>query len=797
MNESSNQPTSAPDQARLAEGSEERKFIESTSFSVNARVAMQLGRESISSAVTAILELVKNAYDADAELVRIRFHGLATENQMMVVEDNGRGMTMDDLRNNWMVLGTANKSKIKKSGKDRVMIGEKGLGRLGLDRLCERTQVQSITEKAAEALELDINWKKYEGANLRLEEIKHDLYGRPSLRQDPITRQWREFPSGTRLILTGLKDEWSEELIAELRAELSLLVSPFAKPNDFRIELDSGMGWKSVDGFVTTPEFLLDSAQWKVVATISDEGVVEVEMSSRHHNKKYHEGPTPWSDSLKGVGSVPHCGPLRFEFYFFPRKSTEFGNQIVSKSTIQNFLDQNQGVRIYRDNFRVKPYGKPNGEGDWLRLAFRRITSPEGVAQDEEPGAWRVGYNQVIGAVFISREKNAELQDQTNREGLADNKAFAHMRAFADKVVRFFEINNQDFVMSQQRRKSAREEAGQKAEESVQATEQAMKTFADLAQQITTLMRQSASGEKTEVAQTVEETTAKKLTEIQTTLDAARNQLVESAKMFRKEEERESQEKNTLANLASLGILAASFGHETLGWANTIVINAGWLERNVPNYFFFAKSDDEQKVRQKLADTREQAHKIETFAEFSIDNIKPYKRKKTFFCLKKVIINVFKVFDDSLRVQRNIKLDVVDNLPPHACRIRGYPIDWESIFANLITNAVWAMKNTPAEMRRIRVALRQIDSNYVLTFDDNGIGLEAGSEERIFLPTYSTKRNEKGETIGTGMGLAIVKTFVEQNTGGSIQARTKGELDGAGFVITVPAAQGENTEASI
>jgi len=139
----------------------------------------------------------------------------------------------------------------------------------------------------------------------------------------------------------------------------------------------------------------------------------------------------------------------------------------------------------------------------------------------------------------------------------------------------------------------------------------------------------------------------------------------------------------------------------------------------------------------------------------------------------------------------------VDNLPPHACRIRGYPIDWESIFANLITNAVWAMKNTPAEMRRIRVALRQIDSNYVLTFDDNGIGLEAGSEERIFLPTYSTKRNEKGETIGTGMGLAIVKTFVEQNTGGSIQARTKGELDGAGFVITVPAAQGENTEASI
>ena len=183
---------------------------------------------------------------------------------MMVIEDDGKGMTMDDLRNNWMVIGTSNKSKAKKSErKERTMIGEKGLGRLGLDRLCERTQVQSVTENAAEALELDIEWKKYEEANARLEEIKHDVFCKPSLRHDPITKKWREFPHGTRLILTGLKEDWSEEMIAELRAELSLLVSPFAKPNDFRIELDSGMSWKSVDGIVTTPEFLLDSAHGK------------------------------------------------------------------------------------------------------------------------------------------------------------------------------------------------------------------------------------------------------------------------------------------------------------------------------------------------------------------------------------------------------------------------------------------------------------------------------------------------------------------------------------------------------
>ena len=69
------------------------------------------------------------------------------------------------------------------------------------------------------------------------------------------------------------------------------------------------------------------------------------------------------------------------------------------------------------------------------------------------------------------------------------------------------------------------------------------------------------------------------------------------------------------------------------------------------------------------------------------------------------------------------------------------------------------------------------------------IGLEAGSEDKIFLPTFSTKRNVRGESNGTGMGLTIVKNFVEQNTGGSIQAIASGPLGGASFVILIPAAQ--------
>jgi HSP90 family molecular chaperone len=121
------------EQPEAIDASEERSYIGDAHFSVEARLAVQLGRESISSSITAILELVKNAYDADAETVRIRFKGIGTSEAIMVIEDNGCGMSQDDLQNYWMVIGTLNKVRARKSGKHRVMTGEKGLGRLGLD----------------------------------------------------------------------------------------------------------------------------------------------------------------------------------------------------------------------------------------------------------------------------------------------------------------------------------------------------------------------------------------------------------------------------------------------------------------------------------------------------------------------------------------------------------------------------------------------------------------------------------------------------------------------------------------
>jgi signal transduction histidine kinase len=770
-------PNKNPDGSNLLDPrlTVDRKPIGEAAFSVSARVAMQLGRESISSSVTALIELVKNAYDADAEHVRIRFSGLEGAAPKMAVEDDGCGMTEDDLRASWMVIGTSAKAKGRKpTDKGRVMTGEKGLGRLGLDRLCNRTRVQSKRESATEAVELEVDWTRYERSDERLETIQHQVFALPHLNFDPLTGAPMRLPHGTRLLLEELKDRWDEQTLLALRKELSLMVSPFAGPKDFSVEIQSGRDWKLVDGPVSVPKFVLDAATWKVIGRIDTSGCVSINMSSAQHDKVYHYKKTKWADFVKGLEEQPACGPLKFEFYYFPRKETSLAEQTLARKDIDLFLNSNQGIRIYRDGFRVKPYGDPEGHGDWLNLSYRKIKSPAAVSRS---GDWRVGYNQVIGAVFIGRERNATLLDQTNREGLVDGPGLRDLRIFAAKAVEYFELRHSEHEASNRLEVSKTESAKQRAEEKARESFQALE-------------RLSAAVDRLPMPKTP--SLADPLTELKKALDEARRSVEsghEAAKASEKAAEEELErtrgEKNTMANLASLGILTAAFGHETLGLSDSATKNALWLQSRITQDAILLphrQKDEAQKVLRELA---ESTTRIETFAKFALDTVSPAKRRRIRFSLNDLIVEVFRAFKESLEGQRNIK--PVLRLPEDdSCLIRAYPSDWESILVNLITNSVWAMDRIPKGERAIRVTLTPVGAECVLVFEDSGRGLEAGTEAQVFQPTFSTKRNEKGEVYGTGMGLTIVKSCVEENSDGTVKTSASGELGGAVFEIRVP-----------
>lgn len=760
-----------------------RTQLGDVSFSVAARVAMQLGRESISNSIVAISELVKNAYDADAEHVRIEFAQVDSDQPMLVIEDDGNGMTETQFRQGWMVIGTLNKREARRSSrKRRVFTGEKGLGRLGLDRLCERTVVQSFSQDEATGIELDIDWHKYEDSEKRLEEVKHGLFVIPKTVQNPITGASETIDSGTRLILFNLKDNWTREFMLELREELNLLVSPFAGINDFRVEIVSGKGWQDVDGSVGSAE-TLEAAEWKLVARIDEEWNVSYVMSSSQYSKVFEFKPTPWKEVVRDRDDHPRCGPLTFELYFFSRRKMDLGDLSFSKSQIETFLESNQGVRIYRDGFRVKPYGQPNGEGDWLTLSYRRQQSPAGVTARGKEGGWRVGYNQVVGAVFIERERNSELIDQTNREGIVEGSAFYDLKAFALTVVRFFELNRENFERAR-KELTEYEEAKDAAEKASEAATEAVEELKDQVQTIKEALREAHEKDTAPDLVSIEDLLDEVVDRVEEAVVSAQEAQSEFAQATEEQQEEFQRQKDTFANLASLGILTACFGHETLASTNLVVTNAKGLASSMKSGLFMVLPDVQATIDEQLYFVVSEAEKIETFARFTLRNLSRDKRTRTDVNLDDVVKQVFTSFDKFLREERNIEVELY--LSDGLSSILAFRIDWESILINLITNAIWALRDTPAERRKIRVSVQEIENRIHIRFADSGCGLEAGTEDMIFLPTFSTKRNRRGEVIGTGMGLTIVKSFVEDYRGGSVDVVSPCDLGGAEFHIQVP-----------
>ena len=237
----------------------------------------------------------------------------------------------------------------------------------------------------------------------------------------------------------------------------------------------------------------------------------------------------------------------------------------------------------------------------------------------------------------------------------------------------------------------------------------------------------------------------------------AQQRLVE---VSRDQEEDFQRQKDTLANLASLGILAAGFGHETLGSANVVLLNAKQLDRNLRSGMFMVTPDVREAVEQNLVVLAKETRNIKDFAEFTLQTVRRDKRERKAVVLDQIVRSVFGYFQHSLDEKH---VHVLLDLPEGGTRpILAFEIDWESILLNLITNSIWALEDIEADARVIRVSLRELGDLLELRFADSGCGIAAGSEQDIFLPAFSTKRGADGRVVGTGMGLAIVKSFVEQ-----------------------------------
>lgn len=684
----------------------EQSRAEGLSFKISPRLIDLFGRELVARTEAAIAELVKNAYDSDATRVHLKFEGVRNPGGTLVISDNGDGMSLADLKEKWMLIGTRDKLDRPRTKRNRRKVGEKGIGRLGAHKLSNRTVLKTKKKGESKWIVLDIDWARYYTDEHSFEEIVHPYETEPGLRSH----------HGTFLLLQNLREGFSKENFERLQAELTLLVPPLPGIRDFKIELES-------DEF---PEFkgelkpaILKAATYVLDAQYDGKGLLTGTLKVKTESKEKR---------IEAQVLAPHCGPLHIILYVYVLKKESFEGMPIQLSKVQRVLDIFKGIRIYRDNFKVGVYGE---EGvDWLRIDEDHIRRHEVLIHSR----------QVMGAIHITRDANPNLEDTTDRERLVANPALLDLMNVTKRAID--EINAQRW-----REREERDEARNKKKN---AMDRALYEI------------EGAANKALFLPQDVKE-------EIHQALDRVRQEhqdhvvrLEDELQMYR--------------NLASLGISTAAFAHETEAVGLDLELHLADLKSAFDKLSMNLRAEISGPFNKVLEAGKRSMQLVDLFLEF----VRQRKQKEGPISLSDLVQKLLARYEPFLkRVGVRTFLKVEPDIPNLYCN----PMDMEAVFINLLTNAVWAMREK--SKRELHFQFQGSPKKIVVIISDTGHGIPLGDADKIFMPFFTSKG-----PMGIGLGLTIVKDTLRKYQG-AIVPIIPGLLKGATFEISIPVDSGE------
>ena len=449
-------------------------------FRADAHLIKVLGEQLIASEKVGILELVKNAYDAQASYCRIVIEKVASlpqideslyefndyDGPVIVVEDDGTGMTKNDIENGWLRPASTIKTSIKeriKRGRDeavenntieiydqlisqlkaeykgRIPLGEKGVGRFATHRLGRKLLVKTKIRSLDYEYVLKIDWDLFD--QIGAERVDLDSIG-IGLTKQPPSRKYGEANSGTQLIIYGGREgfSWDDTKVQEINNSIMRINSPSRRALDkssFRVYLECPQlpDLKTYD--ITTdfsPTFnfqgLVDEdgiLDYKLVFTppssvpMASETLEDKKFDLRKTDKDYWIGSGDRGPLFRKSESGPFLLHLDVWYRTAPWVEGPHSRDFI------DYLTDLGGISIYRDGINIftADWG---AETDWLRLSKRHIKQ-----------AWRMSYYNMIGNLEIDQTETLKLLDKTDREGLIKNKAFQDLGRLVyliiDKIV--------------------------------------------------------------------------------------------------------------------------------------------------------------------------------------------------------------------------------------------------------------------------------------------------------------------------------------------------------------------------
>ena len=708
-----------------------------------ARHILTIGRDLIQDNYAAVVELVKNAYDADSPDVNIEFKAFADRSgYSIVISDQGHGMSRDDIINKWMVPSTQDKQDRRKSPAGRTMQGHKGVGRyaasiLGTDLLLET--VTSEGEKTTAYLE----WSTFESIQY-LDDVE-------ILVETVAVSE----PQGTRLTMNGnekLLADWDSERFNKLRFELKKLKLPVSTSfsneggdDGFCINLTVN-GFHQIDDIKETiePYPLFDLFDYRIAGSISAEGDGILIYSSQKARNTIEEKISFNSGEPTG------CGKLDIDIRVYDREKEAIDSLIkrglkdqsgnyVQKLQARRLLNAYNGIGVYRNGFRLRPLG--DADFDWLKLNARRIQNPTQC----------VSSNQVIGYVQIQAEDQSGLIEKSARDGLKENKAFDRLKKITMEVIAELEWRRFDY-----RKKEGLSRPAIRVERDLQR----LFSFDELKQSIRLQLTKGG----------VDETTIDTIIEIIS---------------------QDAEEKNKVAEEIRQ-IVAIYQGQATLGKIVNVILHEGrrplsYFRNRIPHLRYWHEALQQNTDSATLGKVMKIVDGLAENAEFFVNlfrRLDPLAAGKRVvrkpLDLKKTIESVLSVFENEMKIH-NVSAEIIG---PDDFKFSSWFQDIYAIFTNLVDNSLYWISEKKTATRKITIEL-VTDGNFLRYIDylDTGPGIEPDliESEVIFEPHFSTKPN------GTGLGLAIAGEAAERN---NLQLKVFESDEGAYFRLQ-PKTQSE------
>lgn len=723
------------------------QIIGEANFRFSSRFSQLIGRNLISNPVVAVSELVKNSYDADADNISVEFVGLKTENPELHIVDDGVGMSFEDVVTKWMVVGTDNKIHSPYTVKNRRKLGEKGIGRFSVERLSHKVSIISKQKGNDFAITFTIDWDEYEKSGGEFSDHKHQIFKIP----DDPNRQ------GTSITLLGLRDVWTEDTLLELQKELEILRPISIKDysykeyhfpgDDVKIELISQEYLKAK---VLIKDNFISFSQAHLFGEIKADGsaVVKVKikpnisMSKKEIDEEYLYAPGEIDSS---------CGPITYESFVFWKDKRLYRSLTVERKDMDDYLSAFCGVKIYRDGFRILPFGDP--DNDWLELNAKRTSSPE----------HRIGTQNVIGIVYITRDENPGLQDVLSRENMYDTIEFSALKSFV----------NLAFDKYTDLQLSARKKAERKVKEAgKKALTSAKKSVSVFSQQVSEL--------KKTIQTTVEEDSfstqatiniGAEMQKVLETAEASFAEIKNAYGYYKKQTDFRSREMQIYRNIATLGISAAMFGHEAL---NQTVDAKSIVNDILADYDAIIKTTEG--LEEQIIDLQKDLILIDEKADFYRNYLRKEKQDcSTYVNIIDALNNLLKQHESALKAI-NVIPNVIYIGDKKDYKTWAYEGDIDSIFANLITNAYKALKKC-SDNKVFSFSLCFDGALFIIDVINNGKPIEPEFRDKIFEPMFSTYSD------GTGLGLTIVQDTLQTYQG---TIALEDEYPNTHFIIKIP-----------